>query len=205
MKEPLDTRAVEIARGLTVKRRNAIAALLSGGVLTFAAAKLYGFGTDGLGFVGGLVAGVLYANAYEYVLHRFLLHWGNGFLVQRHALHHNSTGAPEEARYVNFASSPLVVVLLLVGNALPFFLLEYFLRLGLAAGVLVSFTIYYLLYEEIHWRFHMGGWLPRWMQGARQHHMLHHGDFEGRYNVFLPIFDWIFQHRQWKHGTMMPH
>ena len=34
-----------------------------------------------------------------------------GFLVQRHALHHNSAGAENEARYINFATSPLVVVL----------------------------------------------------------------------------------------------
>jgi hypothetical protein len=23
--------------------------------------------------------------------------------------------------------------------------------------------------------------------------MLHHGGFEGRYNVFLPVFDWVFR------------
>ena len=101
---------------------------------------------------------------YEYVLHRFFLHWGNGFLVQRHALHHNSTGTAEEPRYVNFATSPLVVVALFVGNAVPFFLLDHFLHADLAAGALVAFTIYYLLYEEVHWRFHLGGWLPHWMQ-----------------------------------------
>jgi hypothetical protein len=28
--------------------------------------------------------------------------------------------------------------------------------------------------------------------------MMHHGGFEGRYNVFLPLCDWIFQRRHWK-------
>jgi hypothetical protein len=61
-----------------------------------------------------------------------------------------------------------------------------------------GFTIYFIAYEEIHWRFHLGGWLPGWLRAARNHHMLHHGSFEGRYNVFLPIFDWLFHRNAWK-------
>ena len=132
-----------------------------------------------------------------------MLHWGSGFLAGRHALHHDSAGTPDEPRYVNFATSPWVVVLLFASNALHVFAMEHFLRLGLAPGMLAGFTVYYILYEELHWRMHLGGWLPQWLQAARSHHMLHHGDFEGRYNVFLPLCDWIFQRRQWKTGTQM--
>ena len=32
-----------------------------------------------------------------------------------------------------------------------------------APGVLISFAVYFILTEEIHWRFQMGGWLPRWL------------------------------------------
>jgi hypothetical protein len=205
MSESPHVRVAEIARGMAVKRRNAITAVMTGSTLAFMAARAYGLGTHGFGLVAGFVIGLFYANLYEYVLHRFFLHWGNGFLVQRHALHHDSTGKAEEPRYVNFATSPLVVVVLFVGNAVPFYLLDHFLHAGLAAGALVAFTCYYLLYEEIHWRFHLGGWLPPWAQRARQHHLLHHGDFEGRYNVFLPLCDWIFQRRAWKRGAMIPH
>src|SRR5579862_8905746 len=95
MSKAPDTRAAEIARGLAVKRRNAITAVVTGGTLAFLAVRADGFGALGWGLLGGLLIGLLYANAYEYVLHRFLLHWGNGFLVQRHALHHNSTGTAE--------------------------------------------------------------------------------------------------------------
>lgn len=195
-------RTAEIARGRAVKRGNAITAFLTGGALAVAAGKLYGpVVLAPLDFLAGFVAGVLYANAFEYILHRFFLHSGHGFLVQQHALHHDSTGAPNEARYVNFATSRMVVVLLFLANAPAAFLAERLLHVGIAAGMLAGFTIYYVLYEEIHWRFHLGGWLPRWMEPARRHHMLHHGDFEGRYNVFLPIFDWIFEHRKWKRAT----
>lgn len=197
----IDSRSIEIARARRVKRVNAVTALLAGSFVTVLAQNLLSLDKrafDPLHLVAGFLAGVLYANAFEYVLHRFFLHWGQGFLVQRHGLHHDTAGAPEEPRYVNFATSPWVVVLVFVLNAIPVFVLEYFLRVGFAAGIFGGFTLYFIAYEEIHWRFHLGGWLPGWLRAARNHHMLHHGGFEGRYNVFLPIFDWILHRRAWK-------
>jgi hypothetical protein len=194
-------RSAEIARARRVKRVNAITAFLIGVLLAALALELLPFEAgafDPLHIVAGFLAGFLYANAFEYVLHRFFLHWGEGFLVQRHGLHHDTAGAPEEPRYVNFATSPWVVALVFVLNAIPVFALELFLHAGLSVGILAGFTLYFIAYEEIHWRFHLGGWLPGWLRAARHHHMLHHGGFEGRYNVFLPIFDWVFQRRAWK-------
>jgi hypothetical protein len=186
-------------RSRLIKRRNAFTAILTGGLLATYAARAYGIGGPyGAGILYGLLAGSLYANLFEYVLHRYPLHWGSGFLAGRHALHHDSEGTAEEARYVNFATAPWVVVLLFVANALPVFAVEQILHLGLAPGMILAFTAYYILYEEIHWRMHMGGWLPGWLLAARHHHMLHHGGFEGRYNVFLPLCDWLFQRRHWK-------
>jgi Fatty acid hydroxylase len=201
MADQIRSRSAEIARARAVKRRNAITALLIGSFVAVLTVKLVPFeerARDPLHVVAGFLAGLLYANAFEYVLHRFFLHWGEGFLVQRHGLHHDTAGAPEEPRYVNFATSPWVVVLVFALNAIPVLALELILRPGLAVGILAGFTLYFIAYEEIHWRFHLGGWLPAWLRAARHHHMLHHGGFEGRYNVFLPIFDWIFQRRAWK-------
>jgi hypothetical protein len=204
MADPLDSRSAEIARARRVKRRNAVTALLIGAILTALVVRIAGIGGrafDPLRLAAGFLAGLIYANGFEYVLHRFFLHWGKGFLVQRHGLHHDTAGAPEEPRYVNFATSPWVVVLVFVLNSLPVWALEFFLHGGLAVGIFAGFTLYFIAYEEIHWRFHLGGWLPGWMRGARHHHMLHHGGFEGRYNVFLPIFDWIFHRSAWKHTS----
>jgi hypothetical protein len=147
------------------------------------------------------LAGLLYANLFEYVLHRYLLHWSSGFLAQQHGMHHETVGTADEPRYVNFASSPWIVVLLFVANALPVFAIEKLFHLGLAPGMLIAFTLYYIVYEAIHWRMHLGGWLPGWLQGARRHHMIHHGDFEGRYNVFMPLCDWVFQRGYWKENV----
>ena len=197
-------RTAEIARARSVKRVNAITAFVTGAVLAAVVFRLVRFDTRELKptrLLAGFFAGLIYANAFEYVLHRFFLHWGEGFLVQRHGLHHDTAGAPEEPRYVNFATSPWVVVLVFVLNAIPVAILEFFARPGLAIGILGGFTLYFIFYEEIHWRFHIDGWLPKWMRGARHHHMLHHGGFEGRYNVFLPLFDWIFHRADWKQQT----
>ncbi len=205
MADQLGSRSAEVARAHRVKRRNAITALLMGSILAAVVLELVHFDShefDPLRLAAGFVAGVLYANGFEYVLHRFFLHWGEGFLVQRHGLHHDTAGAVEEPRYVNFATSPWVVVLVFVLNALPVFALEFLLRTGFAVGIFLGFTLYFIAYEEIHWRFHLGGWLPGWLRAARNHHMLHHGGFEGRYNVFLPIFDWILHRSAWRHGSL---
>ncbi len=198
-----DIRAAEMTRAQRVKRTNAVTASLTGSVLAMTAIRLCGFDPRTSGVVAvllGIVTGLLYANAFEYVLHRFLLHWGTGFLAQRHALHHDSAGAPNEARYVNFATSPWVVVFVFLLNAPPVFAAGHFLGGALAAGMFAGFTCYFIAYEEIHWRIHFGG-LPRWFKFARRHHMLHHGGFEGRHNVFLPICDWIFQRHEWTRAT----
>jgi hypothetical protein len=201
MANEITSRSAEIARARRVKRVNAVTAFISGTVLAaivFRILRMDAHALEPIHLLAGFLAGLLYANAFEYVLHRFFLHWGEGFLVQRHGLHHDTAGAPEEPRYVNFATSPWVVVLVFVLNAIPVVALELWARPALAIGIFAGFTLYFIAYEEIHWRFHIDGWLPRWMRGARHHHMLHHGGLEGRYNVFLPIFDWIFHRADWK-------
>jgi hypothetical protein len=200
MSEPSEIRAAEMARGLQIKRRNAVTALFTGGVLTFLTARSGAGSISVLPFFAGILVGLLYANAFEYVLHRYLLHWESGFLAQRHALHHDSAGSPEEARYVNFSTSPWVVVLVFVLNAPAVLVARALFHSGIAAGMYAGFTIYYIAYEEIHWRIHFGG-LPAWFQFARRHHMLHHGEFKGRYSIFLPIFDWLFERHEWKQNT----
>ena len=37
---------------------------------------------------------------------------------------------------------------------------------------------------------------PRELHFAARHHMIHHAHDSGRYNVFLPIFDWLVDSRQ---------
>lgn len=180
-------RTATTARGHRIKRQNLIAATLSGGILV--GISSWFFPSNPGRFVLGFVAGFVYANSFEYCLHRFILHLGRGTFYQQHMAHHATWKSPEVARYVNFSSNPWGVVALIFVNALPFLVLEWFLHPGVSAGIFASFAIYYMLFEEIHWRSHMGGWLPGFVRPAARHHLLHHVRDDERFNVFLPIWD----------------
>lgn len=182
-------RAETKAEGLRTKRNNLIAAASSGAGL--AAISLWLFPHSLAAIQGGFVIGFFYANGFEYFLHRFILHGPRGFFRQEHIVHHATLNSPEIARYVNFSRNPWGVVALFIANAAPFLLAQWYFRNGWTAGVFAGFAVYYVLFEEIHWRMHMGGWLPKWLRPAARHHLLHHAQESERFNVFLPIFDWI--------------
>ncbi|HEV7966562.1 MAG TPA: sterol desaturase family protein [Candidatus Acidoferrales bacterium] len=174
---------------MRIKRNNLLAAVLSGSVLVGICIRYFPYSVYGI--LGGFVLGFFYANGFEYFLHRFVLHTGRGVFCQQHMLHHTTLNSPEAARYVNFSRNPWGVVALFFANAAPFLFLQWIFREGWTAGVFASFTIYYIAFEEIHWRSHMGGSLPKWLRPAARHHLLHHARDRDRFNVFLPIFDWL--------------
>jgi hypothetical protein len=182
-------RAETKAQGLRIKRNNLLAALLSGSILVWISIRFFPHSIAGV--LGGFVLVFFYANGFEYCLHRFVLHAGRGVFCEQHMVHHTTLNSPEAARYVNFSRNPLGVVALFFANAAPFLFLQWIFRNGWTAGVYASFTIYYIAFEEIHWRSHMGGWLPKLVRPAARHHLLHHARDTGRFNVFLPIFDWL--------------
>jgi hypothetical protein len=177
------------AQGLRIKRKNLLAAASSGTIM--AGISLWFFPHSIPGIFGGFALGFFYANGFEYCLHRFILHGPRGFFREQHIVHHATLNSPEAARYVNFSSNPWGVVALFFANGAPFLFLQWIFRDGWTAGVFVGFAIYYVAFEEIHWRMHMGGWLPKWLRPAVRHHLLHHAQDSDRFNVFLPIFDWL--------------
>ena len=168
-------RTTATTQGLRTKRNNLIAAALSG--LTLLAISILVVPhreISAAGFLLGSIAGFIYANGFEYCLHRFLLHSGRGVFSQQHMVHHNTLQTPEAARYVNFSRNPWGVVALFFANAIPFLMLEWVTHAGWIAGIFPSFALYYVAFEEIHWRAHMGGRLPRGVRPAARHHLRHH-------------------------------
>lgn len=182
-------RAYWKAQGFKVKRNNLLAAALSGAAL--AGISLWYFPHSPAGILTGAVLGFFYANAFEYCLHRFVLHAGRGIFGDQHMVHHNTLQSPEAARYVNFSRNPWGVVALFLANGVPFLFLQWHFRNSWTSGMFVSFALYYIAFEEIHWRTHMGGRLPKWLRFAARHHLLHHAHDNGEYNVFLPLVDWL--------------
>jgi hypothetical protein len=185
-----ENRSSALLRGQSVKRANALTAVLSGalpGVLLglYVQPKISRL-------LVGLVIGLLWANGFEYVYHRYLLHWPASSLGKGHLLHHATVGRSEEPEHVTFGSSPLWVASLFLANGLPVVLIDIIWRIGITPGILMGFSIYFMAVEEIHWRIHLGGWLPPGLRRARDYHLAHHDTPDARFNVFLPIFDLLF-------------
>jgi hypothetical protein len=181
--------AASVARGRAKKRANALTAILCGGAP--AAALAVHFPSTPLLWAAGFLAGAVWANAFEYFYHRFLLHFPRGLLAARHREHHITVGTPAEAEHVNLGDSPRWIVALFALNGLPVAAAELLLQTGLASGMLAGFVVYFVGVEEMHWRIHGGEWLPPGLRWARAYHLAHHDRADARFNVFLPLFDWL--------------
>jgi hypothetical protein len=121
----------------------------------------------------GFIAGSFWANSFEYAYHRFLLHLPNTFLARRHLEHHATVGTPTEAEHVNFGRSPVWVVAIFAINGVPLATVNFLLGLDMTAGTLLALSVYFIAVEEIHWRIHLGEWLPPGLRGARPYHLAH--------------------------------
>lgn len=170
-----------------LKRNNALTAILCGALPALLLA-LYN-PPDSNQWRLGLGVGLVWANAFEYFYHRYLLHHSRGTLGKGHILHHITSGKENEVEHLTFGESPLYVMLLFGTNGSPVALADLLARFSLAPGILLGFTAYFIAVEEIHWRIHLGGWLPPGLRAARAYHLDHHDIPEGRYNVFCPLFD----------------
>lgn len=182
-----EIRSTALLRGQSVKRANALTAVLSGALPGVLLALYVQPRTTHL--LLGLTIGLLWANGFEYIYHRYLLHWPASTLGKGHLLHHATVGRPEEPQHVTFGSSPLWVAFLFLANGLLVLFTGAIWRIGIMPGVLVGFTVYFISVEEIHWRIHLGGWLPPGLRRGREYHLAHHDTPDARFNVFLPIFD----------------
>jgi len=76
-KTNVEIRADAIARGRARKRANALAALVAGGVPAIAFSFIRPL--DFKILAAAFAAGLLWANGFEYVFHRYLLHRPRGF------------------------------------------------------------------------------------------------------------------------------
>ena len=190
MQTTTEIRATAIARGRAIKRVNAWTAALCGGLpaVTIGTFLPTPFGR----WLAGFVVGLLWANLFEYAYHRFLLHLPGTFFAKRHLGHHASVGTLTEAEHVNLGSSPVWVVALFAINGLPVVIAEFLFRFGIAPGIFVGFAVYFVTVEEIHWRIHLGEWLPPGLRAARAHHLAHHMRPNARFNIFLPLWDLVF-------------
>jgi hypothetical protein len=193
---PTSAELGEIAfrRGSSKKRDNAMVALLSGALpamllsLDFPA----NFPFSWKHWLLGLMIGLSWGNGFEYAYHRWLLHRPRSALAKGHLEHHANVGTSEEAEHVSLGKSPAHIALLFASNGIVLVVLDFVFGFGTSPGIFMGWAAYLVTAEEIHWRIHLNGWLPPGLRFARGYHMSHHDVPNSRYNVFLPLFDFLF-------------
>jgi hypothetical protein len=180
-----------ITRPTRLKRANALTAVILSGLCSAIWALRYPTGAGR--WTAGFLAGLLWANGFEYFYHRWLLHAKRGFQARFHLKHHATTGTSDEPEHVNLAGSPAWVAVMFVLNGAVAAGLDGLFRLRMASGVLLAFGLYFVVVEEIHWRIHLRRRLrlPPGLGLAADYHLLHHRRPNARFNVFLPLFDWL--------------
>ena len=180
-------REVAISHGRALKTANAWTATLCG-VLPAILFCIFSRPTWGKWLIG-IVVGLLWATWFEYAYHRYLLHLPGTFFAKEHLRHHMSVDTPAEAEHLNLGGSPLWVVILFAINEVPIVSADLFFKLGIAPGILIAFSAYFITTEEFHWRIHLGEALPPGFTAARAYHLAHHDRPDARFNIFLPIWD----------------
>ena len=136
--------------------------------------------------------GLLWANWFEYAYHRWADHTPGLYFEKKHRVHHAN---PDDEDHHNLGDNPLTTIGMFLINWLPVLAADVHFKIGFSAPVLVAFVAYVLFMEEVHWRMHTGEWVP---ESWRTYHLAHHGlgpkptGGRTKYNIFLPIFDWLF-------------
>ena len=187
--EPVEFNVLALAKGQRTKRANAVAAITCGALPGFILGGF--FPPSALKWLLGLLIGLLYANWFEYAYHRYLLHRPKSSWAREHLRHHMSVGTAEEPEYLNLGRSPLSVALMFIVNSPAVVLVGLLLGWRIAPGMLVGFSAYFLITEEIHWRMHTREWLPAFLDQSRTFHLAHHDVPGSRFSIFLPIWDLI--------------
>lgn len=137
-------------------------------------------------WIVGFLSGFLWANWFEYFYHRWLDHASGTMFEKSHRKHHTR---PEDDEHINLGDSPWLTVGMFAVNSIPTVALAVWTGVPFAAPAILAFVVYVLFTEEIHWRVHKGDWTPF---GLGKKHLLHHSRPKTRYNIFLPVFDWLF-------------
>lgn len=150
-------------------------------------------------WLAGFLIGLVWANGFEYAYHRWLLHLPRSSFGKGHLRHHSTTESPEGPEHATLGSSPWAVLGLFATNGIPLIAVDLAFRFGISPGILLGWSVYFVLLEEVHWQIHLpDSPLPGW---ARAYHLAHHDIPNSRYNVFLPIFDYLCGSRTTRSGV----
>lgn len=152
----------------------------------------------------GFVLGTVVASFFEWTLHRFAMHRPVGrwrYPYERHALTHHRIFRADHTYHLRREEDKHTIPMawwngpvLIAICVFPFVIAGiWFGKWELLCGAAVACTIYYAVYEYLHWCMH----LPKKRHVERSgiffrlngHHLLHHRYMHKNFNVVLPLAD----------------
>jgi hypothetical protein len=144
--------------------------------------------------VPAFLAGLLLWTAAEYVLHRFIFHYkphtplGQRISFLMHGVHHAQPRVKTRLVMPLMVSIPLAVVFWVLFSVV--------LSVGLGARWLTApmfsgFVIGYVCYDLTHYALHHVQFRGGIGKFLRTHHMRHHTEWESRFGVSTPLWDYL--------------
>lgn len=147
---------------------------------------------------------IVYGSFYEWFFHKYWMHEPRtpkeafrGHAIVHHGLYKgdDSYFVPETERPHHILLKPYALPLIVLMHLPVLFLIEKFLVANTLWGGLIACTLYFVVYEYMHWNMHV----PRrqfverfrWFQFLREHHKLHHKYAQKNYCVLFPLADWV--------------
>ncbi len=153
-------------------------------------------------------AGFLFANLFEFLIHRYGMHrrirglfvFYRRHTLQHHVFFHEDTMSVDGLRDMKYVLFPAWAFVAFVAMVAPTYAAVYVLVSPSACGLFILTTVgYYLLYEWLHMLYHLGERNPLRRLGPfrriAEHHRVHHDPAlmtRHNFNITFPIFDTLF-------------
>jgi hypothetical protein len=145
---------------------------------------------------------LVYANLFEYVMHRWLMHRLRGFVKRNHMLHHSVFRGDRRYRVLQSEDRDFILFEwwqgpVIVGGHLPaLWIIGLWIGWPVIWPTALALAAYFAAYEYLHWCMHnpVGRVLERtalfrYLDG---NHKLHHGQPRINFNVVCPLADALF-------------
>ncbi len=160
----------------------------------------------------GILAGIIFASFFEWVLHKYVMHRPLGkfdYAFEAHAVVHHHTFKADHTYHLIKESDKRTIPMawwngpvLVACTQFPFVIASVLSgNYWLLLGSFVACSLYYAAYEYMHWCMHLPkkrklekSWVFFRLNG---HHLLHHRYMHKNFNVVLPLADFCL-------GTLMP-
>ncbi len=157
-----------------------------------------------LWFAIGILSGLIASSFFEWLLHRYIMHRPLGpfrYPFERHALIHHHIFKADHTYHIIRESDKHTVPMawwngpaLIAVGLIPFLIVSFLLeRWGVVCGAATMITIYYGVYEYMHWCMHVPKKRTLERSGIffrlNGHHLLHHRYMHKNFNVVLPLAD----------------